>query len=280
VQWTGGYAARFQAFFSALSFLRFDGESYPTHLPLTLAVGQQHEDIKREFMADYIKNHKVGLLLTGIVLLTLLKFAIAFSSGYFGRFYFFSPLCVETVRYILIMVCAVGIIVSKLDRKQKILVSVSGVLLIAIGLIPTGHFMTLGALLSIDNAKPKQIRDDARVLMEEYEAKTYFSDQSNQRFFFSEPIPKNRLPPSLQNENLNEVLVLDDYVFLEKFGLRGLFRGFIVFREGSDIWKNEKSIMRLDGCSYCWRIRVIDGLYWYHAVPIEEEIATVAFPLK
>jgi hypothetical protein len=25
VQWTGGYAPRFQAFFTALSFLRFDG---------------------------------------------------------------------------------------------------------------------------------------------------------------------------------------------------------------------------------------------------------------
>ena len=33
VQWTGGYAPRFQAFFSALSFSRFDGESRLTHLP-------------------------------------------------------------------------------------------------------------------------------------------------------------------------------------------------------------------------------------------------------
>jgi hypothetical protein len=39
VQWTGGYAARFLSFFAALSFLRFDGESRPTHLPLTRAVG-------------------------------------------------------------------------------------------------------------------------------------------------------------------------------------------------------------------------------------------------
>ena len=39
VQWTGGYAPRFQAFFSALGFFRFDSESQPTHLPLTLTVG-------------------------------------------------------------------------------------------------------------------------------------------------------------------------------------------------------------------------------------------------
>jgi len=40
VQWTGGYAPRFQAFFATLSFSRFEGESRPTHLPLTRAVGQ------------------------------------------------------------------------------------------------------------------------------------------------------------------------------------------------------------------------------------------------
>lgn len=38
--WIGGYGPRFQAFFAALSFLRFDGESRPTYLPLTQAVGQ------------------------------------------------------------------------------------------------------------------------------------------------------------------------------------------------------------------------------------------------
>jgi hypothetical protein len=41
VQWTGGYAPRFQAFFSALGFFRFDSESQPTHLPLTLTVGRR-----------------------------------------------------------------------------------------------------------------------------------------------------------------------------------------------------------------------------------------------
>jgi hypothetical protein len=30
----------FQAFFAALGFSRFDGESRPTHLPLTLTIGQ------------------------------------------------------------------------------------------------------------------------------------------------------------------------------------------------------------------------------------------------
>jgi hypothetical protein len=42
VQWTGGYAPRFQAFFSALGFFRFDSESQPTHLPLTQTVRWQN----------------------------------------------------------------------------------------------------------------------------------------------------------------------------------------------------------------------------------------------
>jgi len=43
VQWTGGYAPRFQAFFSALGFFQFDSESPSTHLPLTQAVGRLSE---------------------------------------------------------------------------------------------------------------------------------------------------------------------------------------------------------------------------------------------
>jgi hypothetical protein len=231
-------------------------------------------------MADYIKNHRFGLLLIGIALLTILKITIAFSSGYFGRFYILSPLCTETVRYIFVITCAIVIIAAKVDRKRKILVSSVGVFLIAIGLIPTGHFMTLGALLSIQNANPEQIRHDARLLIDEYEPETLFSNFPNHRYPFNNPVPKNQLPLSLQNENLNDVLVLEDYVFIEKFGVTALLRGFIVFREGADIWEDENKITRLDGCSYCWRIRVIDGLYWYHDIPREEEIPTFVLPLK
>ena len=229
---------------------------------------------------DYIKNHKVRFLLTGIALLTILKLTIAFSSGYFGIFYLLSPLCTETVLYIFIIVCAIVIIVSKLDRKKIILASVSAGFLIIIGLIPTGHFMTLGALLSIQNANPEQIRHDARLLINEYEPKTLFSNNRNQRYPFNNPIPKNQLPLSLQNKNFGEVLVLDNLLFIGKFGTTALLRGFIVFREGADIWKNEKRLKLLDGCNYCWKIRVIDGLYWYHDVPREEEVPTFVVPLK
>ena len=38
LQWTGVYAPRFQAFFSALGFFRFDSESRPAHQRVTRAV--------------------------------------------------------------------------------------------------------------------------------------------------------------------------------------------------------------------------------------------------
>ena len=38
MQWAGGYAARYFGISVALSFSRFDGDSRPSHLPLTPAV--------------------------------------------------------------------------------------------------------------------------------------------------------------------------------------------------------------------------------------------------
>jgi hypothetical protein len=43
-----GYAPRFLAIFAALSFSRFDGESRPSHLPLTLTVGHLSREETRK----------------------------------------------------------------------------------------------------------------------------------------------------------------------------------------------------------------------------------------
>lgn len=43
----GGYALRLQAVFLALGFSRFDGESRPSHLPLTLTVRPPKRHEKR-----------------------------------------------------------------------------------------------------------------------------------------------------------------------------------------------------------------------------------------
>jgi len=57
VQWTGGYAPRFQAFFSALGFFRFDSESQPTHLPLTRAVGRLAIVIKDAEILEHVYHN-------------------------------------------------------------------------------------------------------------------------------------------------------------------------------------------------------------------------------
>jgi hypothetical protein len=232
-------------------------------------------------MSGFIKNNKFALLLIGISLLTISRISTAFNGGYSGNLSaIFDLLCREPIRYTLLASLGIFIFTSPSNRKHKVLLSLALVFLLSIGLIPTGHFMTLGALRSIHDANPIQVRDDARILINELEPPVHFTNYTNQRILFNEFIPKNKLPLSLQNENFNDVLVVEDKVFIEKQGICCLFRGFIVFKEGSDVWKNEGPVKLLDGCSYCWRIRIVDGLYWYHAVPTEEEINTVFHPLK
>jgi len=231
-------------------------------------------------MVAFIKNRQSPLLLTGIFLLTIFRILIPFSSGYYGVFNDVFLLCTDGVRYALIAIYATTTIITILNRNHKLLSSVLWIVLILAGLMPIGNFTTLGALLSLDNANPEQFRNDARTVLDEYGPRTLFSDLPQRVRNEYPQVPRRRIPPSILRANVGDMLVLKDYVFVEKFGLNGLFRGFVVFREGSDVWQHEKPFTLLEGCSYCWRIRVIDGLYWYHAVPIEEEVTTVAFPLK
>ena len=228
---------------------------------------------------NYIKINRVTILIIGIVALLIIKIASGFYSGYYA-----APYCVmslfstEPIRYILTVICVVVVIVAKeLSKKHKAIIFITLVLLLAIGLIPDGNFVTLGALRSIDNANPEQFRDDARVLFDEYGSNTKFSDSPQRVINQYALFPRNKLPPSILSANIGDVFILEKYLLIEKLGLGGSFRGFIVFREGEDIWKNDESVTRLEGCSYCWKIRITDGLYWYHAAPVEEENARLDF---
>ena len=111
-----------------------------------------------------------------------------------------------------------------------------------------------------------------------YGSNTRFSD-SPQRVINSRyaVFPRNRLPPSILSANIGDAFILEEYILVEKFGLGGSFRGFRVYNEGADIWTNDKSVTRLEGCSYCLEDRIVDGLYWYHAAPVEEENARLDF---
>jgi hypothetical protein len=232
-------------------------------------------------MMNYIKSHKVALLIAGIIVFSVVKFAAEFYSGYLAApFWVMALFSTEPIRYILIAICVIVIItIKELNKKRKVLIFIALALLLAIGLIPDGHFVTLGALRSIDNANPEQFRDDAREMLNDYEPDTLFSD-SPRRNLDQVQLPRNKIPPSILRANIGDAFILEKYMLIEKFGLGGSFRGFIVFREGEDIWKNDDSITRLEGCSYCWKIRITDGLYWYHAAPVEEENARLDFLSK
>lgn len=228
---------------------------------------------------NYIKNHKVVLLIAGIIIFSIIKFVAGFYGGYSAiPYYVMSFLSTEPIRYLLIVICVIVVITSReLNKKRKVLIFIALAILLVIGLIPDGHFVTLGALHSIDDANPEQFRDDARTLFDEYGSNTKFSDSPQRVINQYALFPRSKLPPSIIRAKIGDVFILEKYILIEKFGLGGSFRGFIVFREGADIWKSDRPVTLLEGCSYCWKIRIVDGLYWYHAAPVEEENARLDF---
>lgn len=227
---------------------------------------------------DYIKNHKVASLFAGIIGFTLIRILAAFYSGLSAApFDVGTVMFTEPIRYILIIACVLSADGREPVRKRKLVAVLSLASLVIIGLIPTGHYYTLGALLSIRNANPEQVRNEARTLFAKYGANTKFSDVPPRVRNQYQQFPRSHIPRPILKANIREIFVFEKYIFIEKAGLGGAFRGFIVFRDGADIWKDEKSVTRLEGCSYCWKIRIIDGLYWYHAAPVEEEDAVFDF---
>jgi hypothetical protein len=196
---------------------------------------------------NYIKNQRVALLFVGVVIFTVIRIVTAFYSGYSAVPYdVFSFLFTEPIRYILIIICVIVVIRTELSRNRKALAFVALTLLLIIGLVPTGHYVTLGALRSMDDANPEQFRDEARILFDEYGSNTKFSDSPPRVLNQYERFPRSKIPLPMLRANIGDVFVLDKYVLIEKFGLGGSFRGFIVFREGADIWDDEKPITLLE----------------------------------
>ena len=180
--------------------------------------------------ATYIKKHILLILFA----FTTLRILTHVYDGYYIAIIFFFVIVlffIEIVRYALIIGCLIRTAKSITKRQFHIGFTISWISLALLLLIPSGHFQTLGALLSIQNADPMQFRDDARILLNEYERWTHFG-YFPERPPFDKPISKDKLPQSLLNAHIGDVLVLKDYVFIERYGLSGLFRGFVVFREG------------------------------------------------
>jgi hypothetical protein len=219
-------------------------------------------------MISFIKKHQFSALLVMIAFSIAAEVMLYVFYGYYPSSSFFIFIFIALmvgVRYLLILFSMIVTIRSIFKHQHKLLFTILWILLTILGQIPKGHFDTLGALLSIYNANPEHVLKDARVLINEYEPMTLFGFPH--RYPLNNAIPLDNLPSSIRSIHIGDVLVLEDYVLIEKHGLQGVFRGFVAFREGSDLWENEESITLQGKCSDCWKIRIIDGLYWYSANP-------------
>ncbi len=225
-------------------------------------------------MANFMKKHLLSMLLTIIAFVVIVEAILHIYYGYYSSVNVLVILfmgLLTFVRYILIVICLAVTIFSIAKHQHKVFFTLLWIFIAILGQIPKEHFETFGALFSLYNNNPNQVRDEARILIDEYTPMTCIGYQT-QRFPCDNPIPRDNLPSSIRRVHIRNVLVFDDYIIIEKFGLEGVFRGFIVFRRGSDLWANEKAITRVNGCNTCWKIRIIDGLYWYHASPSDPPI--------
>ena len=212
--------------------------------------------IMMEFIAHIIFGYLPNNLLSGISLLLIVVMPI--------------------LRYSMLVLFFCISLWFVIKRQTKVVFTLSWIFLFILGQTPKGHFDTLGAVLSILNANPEQVVQDARALANEYEPMTYFGNP--RRYPLDNPLPSVQLPMSIQDIHIASVLILDDSILIEKQGLQGVFRGFIIFREGFDLWKHEQSVTIQNSCNDCWKIRIIEGLYWYHADPSKGPIYT--YPLR
>jgi hypothetical protein len=209
----------------------------------------------------YLLLLSLGALVVADVVLGIL-WGYTSGSGFVFLFMFSTP----ALRLTLVLVC-IGLSAWLLFKnKQQLSFTVLWLLLAVVGFfahrVPLGHYETVGGLLSLIGADPYQASLDARHLADEYPVMTCFGFP--QRHPCDDPVSPDQIPESIQQIHASQsLLILTDYVLIEKFGLLGVFRGYIAFREGSDPWQNEKRISRLPGCDDCWKIRIVDGFYWY-----------------
>ncbi len=228
-------------------------------------------------MKILFQKHLLSILIAIMALLLVAEVLLRILWGYMsGDIFIF--LLIDFTRvasYILITICLIVSIQAVIKRQHKLLFILSWIFLAIFGFalsrIPMGYYETLGGLLSVYNADPDQVLMESRILVDEYRPMTCFGYQP-QRHPCENAISRDKLPPAIQRMHVGNVLVLEDYVLLEKFGLQGVFRGFVAFRKGSDLWANEKTITRVNGCNVCWKIRIVDGLYWYHANPSDPPV--------
>jgi len=209
------------------------------------------------------------LLMISVILISLiLRVMYGYTSGDF--LVYFAMDFTTGIEYVIVAFCVVVTIWSTIKRYRQMLFTLSWVSIFIISLmlnrIPLEPFEVIGSLIAVYKVDPNQLVNDTRSLAYKYPVNTCIG-YPNQRYPCNDPVSRDQLPVSLQGLHVKNVLISKDYVLLEKFGMQGVFRGFVVFRKGFDLWKAENNVTLQKNCDFCWKIRIVDGLYWYHADP-------------
>jgi hypothetical protein len=193
----------------------------------------------------------------------ILETPIYFLDGYYAGDWDFSIILffIVPIRVILILVVLGQIIGSIFSRSYNWKYTILWVLLTSISIVPKDHYSTFGAIAYMQNANPTSVIAEARNMMNIYKPMTYFGHPH--RWPLNNPRPLNEVPQGISEVHKGEVLVVEHAVLLGRGSLAPSFRGFVIFQEGFDPWVNEKQIVLQDFWYASWKIRIIDGLYWY-----------------
>lgn len=211
------------------------------------------------------KKYSIQTFLKLLVATTIIEIVRHFMFGYSLEHWAFIDILILMlpIRILLIVLIFVQIIRSIVSQRHEWKYVVLGLLLICISMVPKQHYSTFGEITRMHNSNPTSVLVESRNLMDIYEPMTHFG--TVHRTPLNNPRSLDEVPQMIKTVHKGEVLVLENAVLLESWGggFEPSFQGFVVFREGFDPWINEKQIMLDDFWYSSWRIRIIDGLYWY-----------------
>jgi cytochrome c oxidase subunit IV len=167
------------------------------------------------------------------------------------------------IRILLVILVFRQIIRDIISRSYEWKYIILSVLLMGISMVPKEHYSTFGKIASMNNSDPTSVLGAARDMLDTYEPMTHFGRPH--RTPFLNPRSLDEVPQKIKAVHKGEVLVLENAVLLENgsSGFEPAFEGFVVFGEGYDPWENEKQIVLDDFWYASWKVRIIDGLYWY-----------------
>jgi len=225
--------------------------------------------LKKDSIQRYLK------LLVAIIIIEIMG---KFLSGYCLEDCDFSILILLMfpIRILLVILVFRQIIRDFISRSYEWKYVILSVLLIGISMVPKEHYSTFGKIAYMNNSDPTSVLDAARDMLDVYEPMTHFGRPH--RTPFLNPRPLDEVPQKVKAVHKGEVLVLENAVLLKdgSLGFEPAFAGFVVFRERYDPWENDKQIVLDDFWYASWKIRIIDGLYWYkvdgYENPFLEEI--------